>query len=173
MRSTIEVCWLSKPEGVPRIALTSAGSFEEVKVPMSQLIVCEKTGKWAAALRRELENPAPRRLFETRLLEHCEEQLVANPCSIVTIEQTWSNYESVFSLLQRMHQQVPAARAIVLDETRDSRLLRLNQIAGAIHVTQSRLHLRHAARLVMRHLSKYPATLSHYDELISRLPWGD
>lgn len=142
-------------------------------MPTSQLIICEKTGKWAAALRRQLAKPTADRLFETRLIEDCEQQLVAKPCSIAAIEQTWNNYDSVLALLSRITRGVPLARAIILDETRDTGLSRLDQLSGAIHVTSSRLRLRHAARLVMRHLAKFPARSSLREDLIGWLPWGD
>jgi hypothetical protein len=148
-------------------------SFEERQVPIPQLIVYEKTGKWASALRRELDQRFVDRLFETRLLGHCEEQVNAHPCSITAIEQTWNNYDSVLLLLDRIHREIPTARTIVLDNTRDSQIVCMNQVAGAIHVTDSKLRLRHAARLIQRHFARFPATSSQFEELVRRLPWGD
>lgn len=139
----------------------------------AQLVVCEKTGKWASALRRELGRQFADRLFETRLLEHCIDQLTAFPRSVVALEQTWNNYDSVFSLLDRIAWSFPMARAIVLDTTRDLQLSRMDQVAGAIHVTTSRLNLRHAARLIGRHLDRFQSKSSQFEEMLRRLPWRD
>ena len=66
-----------------------------------------------------------------------------------------------------------ARRTVVLDETLDAALVRLDRIAGALHVTQSRLRLKLAARMITGHLEKFPAVASQYERLVSRLPWAD
>lgn len=124
-------------------------------------------------MRRALGQQQRDRLFETRLLKHCEQQLTAYPRSIAALEQTWSNHESVLSLLDRIQWQFPEARTIVLDNTRDVQLLRMNLVAGAIHVTSSRLRLRYAVQLAQRHLNRFPATSSQFEEFVHRLPWSD
>lgn len=140
-------------------------------MPVAQLIICEKSGKWAAALRRELGPQHAHRLFESRLIQHCQEQLAASPCSIAALEQTWKNYDSVLLLIDRIQRQFPSARSIVLDTTGDSQLSRMTKIAGAIHIARSRLMLRHAARLALRHFARFPETSSQFEELVRRLPW--
>ena len=46
----------------------------------AKLIVCERTGRWAVALRRELAE-AGVRVWETRTLADCRDELVENPAS--------------------------------------------------------------------------------------------
>ena len=52
-----------------------------------RLMVCERSGPWAAALRRELAE-AGVRVWETRSLAECWESLAAAPASFLIVELT-------------------------------------------------------------------------------------
>ena len=80
----------------------------------SSLIVCEQTGRWAAALRRS-GIPSPR---ETRTLEDCGRELTAAPRSFVVLEARANNAESVGRFLAELERAFPEARAaIVMDKS--------------------------------------------------------
>ncbi len=51
----------------------------------ARLIVCERTGRWAVALRRELAATGVR-VWETRTLAGCREELEQSPASFVALE---------------------------------------------------------------------------------------
>ena len=51
----------------------------------ARLIVCERTGRWAVALRRELAD-AGVRVWETRTLADCWNELAESPASFVVLE---------------------------------------------------------------------------------------
>ena len=51
----------------------------------ARLLVCERTGCWAVALRRELAE-AGVRVWETRTLADCFEELAESPASFVVLE---------------------------------------------------------------------------------------
>ena len=60
----------------------------------AHLIVCEPSGRWAVALRRELGPSA--RVFETRSVAECWERLARSPGSFVVVEATAGNLEPLF-----------------------------------------------------------------------------
>jgi transcriptional regulator with GAF, ATPase, and Fis domain len=89
----------------------------ESAVP-ARLIVCERTGRWAVALRRELAE-AGVRVWETRTLADCWTELAESPASFLVLELG----ADVADLPERLHLASQAAahprrvdETIVLDE---------------------------------------------------------
>ena len=51
----------------------------------ARLLVCERTGRWAVALRRELAEVGVR-VWESRTLDFCWNELAASPASFLVLE---------------------------------------------------------------------------------------
>ena len=103
----------------------------------STLIVCEQSGRWAAALRRFGEL-APR---ETRTLEDCAGELAATPRALVALETQPHNAEAVWKFLAQMERLFPESQAAIL---LDRRLLDLGpglRELGAVCVISSILQI--------------------------------
>src|SRR4051812_24719457 len=101
-----------------------------------RLIVCEQTGRWAAALQRETTGPHIR-VVETRSRAECEERLVETPNSLVALEMTAANLDATLGWLADAGRRFPAARAIVLADRGLEPYELLAREAGAIHFTTS------------------------------------
>ncbi len=149
-------------------------------MPRIPLIVMEQTGDWAAALRRELPQPAVR-LIETRTLEECWRRLAEWPAALVALELTAERVGPLLARLLRMEREFPAARAIVLAERRLAPYGPLVREAGAIHFVDSTRSLGPVAELVRRRLARLAAsgdapaagaddTLA---EILADLPWSE
>jgi len=136
------------------------------------LIICERTGTWAAALRRALADRV--KLRETRSLEACESELSTAPQSILALELNATNVERVLDLLARLAWQAPQARAIVLADRRWRAYEWLLREAGAVHVVTSRRDLGSVADLVAAHVARLPVRPASVTQRIwDALPWGD
>lgn len=139
-------------------------------MPLARLIVCEKTGRWAVGLRREL-GKAPR-VYETRSLADCWDELAASPASYLVLEATEANIEMLTSRLAEVRVRFPLATAIVCGERAMARYEWLLREAGAIHAVFSPRELAPAARLAARHLAAVAEPPIPLRERVwERLPW--
>lgn len=138
----------------------------------ARLIVCERTGRWAVALRRELGD-AGIRVWETRTLANCREELAASPASFVVLELA-GDAPGVIRFLSRQSQELPSARlAVVADISRTGWELFVRE-AGAVHFLTSPRHAGLLARLACRHLAQSPVSQQSLTERIwGSLPWAD
>ena len=137
-----------------------------------RLLVCERHGHWAAALRREL---APRRVrvWETRSLAECWESLAATPASFVVVELTAANVEGLLLRMVRLPRDFPLARVAVVAAGRLADCQSLLREAGAVHWVASLRQLAPLAQLACRHLASTPPPLqSLTDRIWAGLPWG-
>ncbi|HEY2410731.1 MAG TPA: hypothetical protein VGI40_00730 [Pirellulaceae bacterium] len=141
-----------------------------------RLILCEKTAHFAPAVRRELAGNSPRlvrtRIVETRSLPGCEAALAESPESLLAIEVTAANLESVIGFLARLKGHYPRAVAVVLltAETQEAETLLAE--AGAIAVFRSVLDAPALARLAQRKSAiTSPTDLSLPEFVADRLPW--
>ena len=138
----------------------------------ARLIVSEKTGRWAVALRRELAGSSVR-IQQTRSLPECIEELTARRGSLLALEATWTNLAKVLDVLGQMQRRFPLARAVVLaDRSLDNTKWLLRE-AGALHVTCSPRLLAPVARLAQRHLTAAPQEqLPVTERMMASLPWS-
>lgn len=60
----------------------------------ARLIVCERTGRWAVALRRELAGSGVR-VHESRSIAECWQGLAESPAGFAVVELTGGNLASV------------------------------------------------------------------------------
>lgn len=142
-------------------------------MPMNpvHVIVCERTGRWAVALKRALGG-APN-LTETRSLPACTAQLNLQPASVVAVEVTALNLESVLTSLAAWQRQFPGACAIALADESLAAADHMLREAGAALVLHAAREAPRAAKLALRHAAQVPAPDLTLERAIhSRLPWA-
>jgi len=139
----------------------------------ARIIVCEKTGSWATALRRALSSTRYR-LYETRSLAECWRELEQSPASVVAFELTMENCEALLERLLDLSRHFPRARAIALGSRALKPIECLAREAGAVHVLLSPRGVAHAARVIERHMAQVPGDQLPFRQAIwSVLPWGN
>jgi hypothetical protein len=144
-------------------------SFETL-VP-ARLIVCERRGRWAVALRREL-TAAGVRVWETRTLADCRDELVRSPASFVLL-QLGDDPAGLLRFMARQPREFPAARLAVAAERPQADWQCLVREAGAVHFICSTRQVGLLARLVCRHLAQAPQPQQSLTERIwTSLPWA-
>ena len=137
----------------------------------AKLIVCERTGRWAVALRREVAETGVR-VWETRSLADCRDELAANPASFAVIE-LGANVAAVLRFLVRQQRQFPAARVAVVANRSQAGYEWLMREAGAVHFLCSSRDVAVLARLACRHLAEVPPQQQSLVERIwASLPWA-
>lgn len=138
----------------------------------ARFIVCEKTGRWAVALRRELGDAAAL-VFETRGRQSFWNELAASPASFAALELTSANVDAVQTLVYRVGRRFPAARVMILSRRELRQYEWLLREAGAIHVAYTTRRLNVAASLATRHLAAAPRIeLPPRERILATLPWS-
>jgi hypothetical protein len=138
----------------------------------ARLLVCERTGRWAVALRRE-PLLKPQRVYETRSLADCWQMLAGHPSSFVVAELTRANIEGLLDRLGGLERQYPRARVTVVADPSLADYQWLVREAGAIHFLTSRRYVHELAVVAARHLSQVPEPrTSLADRIWAGLPWG-
>jgi hypothetical protein len=144
--------------------------FYEAK--SARLVICERTGRWAVALRRELAG-AGLRIWETRSLTDCEEMLAESPASFVVLELSKQKNEEIFKYISNWERVFPLFRfAIVADRGLVSYRW-LMQEAGATDFLTSIRKIGEIAQIACRHLAQVPPVPQNLTERIwANLPWS-
>ncbi|MGD0882086.1 MAG: hypothetical protein ABSB09_11015 [Acidimicrobiales bacterium] len=137
----------------------------------ARLLVCERTGRWAVALRRELAE-AGVRVWETRTLDDCLQELAESPASFVILHLE-SNAAGLLGCLARQRREFPRARVAVVADRRWAGYEGLLREAGATSFLCSPRRLGQLAQLACRHLAQVPPPVqSLADRIWAGLPWG-
>lgn len=142
-------------------------------MPGARLIICEKTPRWALALRAaDEESSLP--LVETRSLTQCAAALVESPASIVLIEISEANFEAALALINRVRERPPLAHVIAAIAPESIAATGLLQEAGAILVVTSTLEAAQAVALARRHFGQCPNDegLDLRAWVAQRMPWA-
>lgn len=142
-----------------------------MKAMTARLIVCEKSGRWAAALRRQAgERELP--IVEARSSEQAVRELETFPASLVAVEMIAASAAEAASRWSATAQRFPAARWIaLLDEALANHELLFRE-AGALHIVVSPRDLSATVRLIRRHLARAPQSeMSLEESILARLPW--
>ena len=159
-------------------------------MPASQVIVLERDGHWAAALRQEFaharqhklrsdSSPASReaaRVIEIRSWDECWQRLAQEPAALVAAELPDTNPDSVLASLSRMDRQFPEAAMLILTNRRLVPFRRLLREAGALHFVTSPRRLEGVVEIVLRRCARLPAatgSAGRLDEILADLPWTD
>ena len=141
-------------------------------VTTGRLLVCERGGHWAGVLRRELAASGVR-VWETRTLADCWNELARSPASFLVVELG----SDVAGLLRRMIRQgreFPEAHvAIVADRGRTGYAWLMRE-AGAVYFLTSPRQVGRLAQLACRHLDQVPPPPQSLAERIwASLPWAE
>jgi hypothetical protein len=138
----------------------------------ARLVVCERTGGWALALRRELAE-AGIRVWETRSLSDCGFLLEESPASFVVVELGEATIEELLRFLQHWQVDYPLFRfAIVADRSLMSYEWFMRE-TGATHFLCSLRKMGSLADTVCRHLAQVPQSPQSLTERIwANLPWS-
>lgn len=143
--------------------------------PTAKLLVCERSGRWAVALRRELAASSVR-VWETGTIGECQRELLENAASFVVVELLADNaksFDAVLRLLTDVHRRFPAARVAVVGEPVASDCEAALREAGAVHVGDSLRRAGLLARLALRHMAGVPRPPQTLTERIrANLPWA-
>jgi hypothetical protein len=139
---------------------------------MCRLIVCEKTNRWAAALRAALGR-SPLQVVETRSLAGCESALIEAPASLAAVEVTAANLDQAVEFVMQTGRRFPRALVVALLTEEAASAERLIQEAGAIDVIGSVLDAPRIARLARRQFALAPPEELGFHELVrQRMPWA-
>ena len=135
------------------------------------VIVCERDGHWAIALRRELP-PCGVRVDQTRSLPECWKMLAGRPASFVVAELTATNVKALLERIARLQRDFPLARvAVVADRSLEGREWLMRE-AGVVHFAVSPRDLALLAGVACRHLDQVPKPQRTITERIwASLPW--
>ncbi|MGQ9575257.1 MAG: hypothetical protein ACUVUC_08065 [Thermoguttaceae bacterium] len=139
---------------------------------LARWIICERTGRWALALRRQ---PAALGLpiYQTRSLADCWEMLQQFPWSFVVIELDPRHLEALLARLARSERDYPMARMAIVAERSLAGYEWLMREAGAVWFTSSPREAAPLAAMARRHLAQVPApVLSTLQRIWASLPWG-
>jgi hypothetical protein len=139
-------------------------------MPSARLILCEKTTRWAVALRRSL-GKRQGTLAETRGMAQCSRELAASPASLVVVETTADNLAAVVAALPELGRRFPLARFVAVGEAVDFAEGLLRE-AGVVSALATPRQARQLARLALRHVAHAPAAdLPLAEAIWDRLPW--
>lgn len=140
--------------------------------PTAGAIVCERTGRWAAGLRRELA-AAECRIHEARTLSECRAMVAEHPASFLVIELSRTSAGAVLEHVSSCQRQYPAGRVAVVADRSLRAYEWLIREAGAVHFVTSPRELGPLAGIIRRHLAQVPEPRRSITERIwSSLPWG-
>ncbi len=155
---------------VPRVQSASMrpGNTQHAR---ARLIVCERTGKWAVALRRSPQIGSCR-VYETRSPQECRDEVEAFPASLVAIEATTANLDQILDWLTGMRRDFPLCRVVVLGYRGLKCSQWLLREAGAAHVVDSPRRVDAVVRIASRQLecAKTEDELTR-ERILARMPW--
>jgi hypothetical protein len=165
----------------------------EANLDSASLIVCETTGRWAVALRRELSTPRNQQtdntsavdfsIEQSRSIAECWQRLDNSPAAFVVVELTLGNIDNWLERMTELEWKYPLARVAVvvrhdsLDNKSMSRFQWLAYEAGAVFVgtsmrSEGPCGLRRLADVACRHLQRSPRPKkSLKEEIWHKLPW--
>lgn len=128
------------------------------------LILWERSGDWAARLRRAL-GPAGPALREVRTAAECLGNLSSAPGSLVVVEFAPSRAGDVWKTLWQIECAYPAARSLVLAEREWTEYAPQAFEAGARGFIMSARDLHQVAKFARRHFEVTPA--------VERASWAE
>ena len=142
------------------------------------VLICERTGAWAAAWRRVWSrrathgNLAPR-LIEVRSTQECREVAADHPATFVVAELTAAGVEQTLDLLFDLGSRFPGVASAVVAERAMSAYEELARELGALAFAVSPLDLEPVCDLAQRHLCRGAIEPSDiYEKIWSELPWS-
>lgn len=148
-------------------------------VAVIPLIVLERSGNWATALRSRF-NESEVRVFETRTASDCRQRLLQHPRAIAALELTAANARPLLSTLLALHSELPGVCSIIMAERRMAGYESLFREAGAIHFVVSPRSLGDVGQIVRRFAALDASSASAPSDrddprpaIVANLPWSD
>jgi hypothetical protein len=139
----------------------------------ARLIVCEKSGRWAAQLRRLMQGES-RWVAETRSVSQWFDALAERPASLCVVEATASNFEQLHAALVRSREEFPLARTVIASNELPVDAVWALREAGAIHAVDALRRLDSVAALWRRQAEKFPPRAgTEVDRVLAALPWSE
>jgi hypothetical protein len=136
----------------------------------SNFVICEKTGKWAAAIRRVCGLASD--VCETRSWPACLRELRTRTAAMVAVEVLPENAEVVCRRLAELAWRSRHVHALLLADRSLRDLEWLLREAGAVHVLFSPRELVRVRPIWERFRMRMPPSRSTFREHVwSRLPW--
>lgn len=135
-----------------------------------EVIVCERSGLWATALRRALNLTWG--LCETRSWAACERELQARAAALVAVEVSAENAEAACGRMARLTSRFPRVPVVVLADRKLRHVEWLLREAGAVDVVYALSDLPRLRIVLARFQEQTPSNPPGFREMIqSRLPW--
>jgi len=133
-------------------------------------IVCERSNRWAVALRRAMPEVA---LRETRTLDECRAELDLAPAGVVAVEFTAVRADETAAFIVEVARRFPSARIVVLADRGLAANEWLLRELGAAAWTDSPRELAAIVEVTRRHLESAAAPRPGLrEQMLARLPWG-
>lgn len=133
--------------------------------------ICERSGAWAVALRREAA-PQGLRLYETRSLADGWAMLEQSPAGFLVAELTLANADALLARMAGLERRFPRARVAVVAERSLADYEGLLREAGAAWFATSPRELKPMVTLVQRHLQRAPLPPRDFTQQVwDSLPW--
>src|SRR5262245_15987030 len=149
-----------------------AAEFAIASMSQTQVILCDRSGRWAHGLARRL--PPGLRLWQVRSLAECTDRLTAAPTSLVALEVTTATLSGVVAWLEALPRRFPLARSLALAEPKLCCFEWLLREAGVVHWLTSPRELSTLRPLVQRHVARLPASRATLAQQVwDSLPWAD
>jgi DNA-binding NarL/FixJ family response regulator len=143
----------------------------------AQLIVFERDGHWAAALRREFDFAGVRvTVSEARSWDEVWQALGQFPTALVAAELTEAGAERLLAALARVERRHPETAIVVLADRRLAPYRDLLREAGALHFLTSPRRLSEVADIVCRRTARFESTAGPagpLEEIRANLPWAE
>ncbi|MGD0383600.1 MAG: hypothetical protein ABSA77_08775 [Thermoguttaceae bacterium] len=137
-----------------------------------RLVVCERTGRWAAALRGELSG-AGLRVWETRSLTDCGTLLAESPASFAVLELSEKKIGEILDFIRNWQADFPLFCFAVVADRNLAYYKWFMHEAGAADFICSVRKIGAVARTACRHLAHAPPLPQSLTERIwANLPWG-
>lgn len=137
----------------------------------ARLIVCEREGRWAAALRRETAGTGVR-IWETRSVPECCEEAAISPASFVVLE-VQGNLLEAMRFISWQRRAAPLVRWAATVSRELAACESLLREAGAVHVVTSPRRLWLLVQTACRHLERFEQPQSVTGDIWVSLSWAE
>ena len=138
----------------------------------STVILCERSGRGAAAILRHL--PAATRLVQVRGREQCLTCVAAAPTSIVALELTAVNAHEIVELTCQIQGRYPWSTIVALAGDDAAECEQLARETGMAHVFYSPRDLAPWRQMAERHFARIPLMPEEFAESVwDSLPWNN
>lgn len=139
----------------------------------ARLVVCEKSGRWAAQLRRLLQGDG-RWVCETRSVPQWLDALAEHAASLCVAEATTNNFEQLHAALTRSREEFPLACTVIASDELPADAIWALREAGAIDAVDALRRLDRVVTLWRRQTEKFPPRReTELDRVLAALPWSE